>query len=35
MLIGFIVGLALPILAAMGEGVYEAVTISKTHQASD
>ena len=35
MLIGFIVGLALPILAAMGEGVYEAVTISKTQQAPD
>lgn len=29
LLIGFIVGLILPILAAMGEGIYEAVVISK------
>jgi hypothetical protein len=28
LLIGFIVGLILPILAAMGEGIYEAVVIS-------
>ena len=34
LLIGFIVGLILPILAAMGEGVYEAVVISKIDQAS-
>jgi ATP synthase I chain len=34
LLIGFIVGLILPILAAMGEGIYEAVVISKTDQAS-
>ena len=35
LLIGFIVGLVLPVLAAMGEGIYEAVTIGKTHQTSD
>ena len=35
MLIGFIVGLVLPVLAAMGEGIYEAVVISKTDQASE
>jgi hypothetical protein len=29
LLIGFIVGLILPILAAMGEGIYEAVAFSK------
>ena len=29
LLIGFIVGLVLPILAAMGEGIYEAVAFSK------
>ena len=34
LLIGFIVGLILPILAAMGEGIYEAVVISKINQAS-
>jgi hypothetical protein len=33
LLVGFIVGLALPVVAAMGEGVYEAVVISKTEQA--
>jgi hypothetical protein len=33
LLIGFIVGLILPILAAMGEGIYEAVVISKVDQA--
>ena len=33
LLIGFIVGLILPILAAMGEGIYEAVVISKIDQA--
>ncbi|HEY2364292.1 MAG TPA: ATP synthase subunit I [Candidatus Angelobacter sp.] len=32
LLIGFIVGLILPILAAMGEGIYEAVVISKIDQ---
>lgn len=34
LLIGFIVGLILPIVAAMGEGIYEAVVISKIDQAS-
>ncbi len=34
LLIGFIVGLILPILAAMGEGVYEALVTSKIDQAS-
>ncbi|MGZ4856289.1 MAG: ATP synthase subunit I [Candidatus Angelobacter sp.] len=34
LLIGFIVGLILPILASMGEGIYEAVVISKIDQAS-
>ena len=34
LLIGFIVGLILPILAAVGEGIYEAVVISKIDQAS-
>ncbi len=34
LLIGFIVGLILPILAAMGEGIYEALVISKINQAS-
>jgi hypothetical protein len=34
LLIGFIVGLILPILAAMGEGIYEAVVISNIDQAS-
>jgi len=33
LLMGFIVGLILPILAAMGEGIYEAVVISKIDQA--
>ncbi len=32
---GFIVGLALPILAAMLEGVYEAVATSRNDQTSD
>src|SRR6266568_7536012 len=32
LLVGFIVGLALPVLASMGEGIYEAVVISKTDQ---
>ena len=34
LLIGFIVGLILPILAAMGEGIYEALVASKIDQAS-
>lgn len=34
LLIGFIVGLILPILAAMGEGIYEALVISRIDQAS-
>jgi hypothetical protein len=34
LLIGFIVGLILPILAAMAEGIYEALVISKIDQAS-
>ena len=34
LLVGFIVGLILPILAAMGEGIYEALVISKIDQAS-
>ncbi len=34
LLIGFMVGLILPVLAAMGEGIYEAVVISKIDQAS-
>jgi hypothetical protein len=34
LLIGFIVGLILPVLAAMGEGIYEAIVTSKTDQAS-
>jgi hypothetical protein len=34
LLIGFIVGIILPILAAMGEGIYEALVISKIDQAS-
>jgi ATP synthase I subunit len=32
LLIGFIVGLILPILAAMGEGIYEAVVIGRIDQ---
>jgi len=32
LLIGFIVGLVLPILAAMGEGIYEALVINKIDQ---
>jgi len=32
LLVGFIVGLVLPVLASMGEGIYEAVVISKTDQ---
>ena len=32
LLIGFIVGLILPILAAMGEGIYEALVISRIDQ---
>ncbi len=35
MLEGFIVGLALPILAAMSEGIYEAVVTSRNDQTSD
>jgi hypothetical protein len=34
LLIGFIVGLILPVLAAMGEGIYETVVISKIDQTS-
>lgn len=34
LLIGFIVGLILPILAAMGEGIYEALVISKIDETS-
>ncbi len=34
LLIGFIVGLILPVLAAMGEGIYEAIVIGKADQAS-
>jgi ATP synthase I chain len=34
LLIGFIVGLIVPILAAMGEGIYEALVISRLDQAS-
>ena len=34
LLIGFIVGLILPVLSAMGEGIYEAIVIGKTDQAS-
>jgi len=34
LLIGFIVGLILPILASMGEGIYEALVTSKIDQAS-
>jgi hypothetical protein len=34
LIVGFIVGLILPVLAAMGEGIYEAVVISKIDQAS-
>jgi hypothetical protein len=34
LLIGFIAGLILPILAAMGEGIYEALVIGKIDQAS-
>jgi hypothetical protein len=32
LLIGFIVGLILPILAAMGEGIYEALVINRIDQ---
>jgi ATP synthase I chain len=35
LLIGFLIGLLLPLLASMVEGVYEAVAIGKTHQTSD
>jgi hypothetical protein len=35
MLVGFIVGLAVPVLASMGEGIYEAIAISKIDQASE
>jgi hypothetical protein len=35
LLIGFIVGLILPMLAAMGEGIYEALVTSKIDQAND
>jgi hypothetical protein len=34
LLVGFIVGLILPILAAMGEGIYEVVVIGRIDQAS-
>jgi hypothetical protein len=34
LLVGFLVGLILPIVASMGEGVYEAVVISKIDRAS-
>lgn len=34
LLVGFIVGLILPVLASMGEGIYEAVVISRIDQAS-
>jgi len=34
LLVGFIVGLILPILASMGEGIYEAVVLSRIDQAS-
>jgi hypothetical protein len=32
LLVGFIVGLILPIIASMGEGVYEALVISRIDQ---
>jgi hypothetical protein len=35
MLIGFIVGLVLPVLAAMGEGIYEAVVVNRIDQTHD
>ena len=35
LLIGFMVGLVVPLLASFGEGIYEAVTIGKTDQTSD
>ncbi len=35
LLIGFMVGLVLPLLASFGEGIYEAVTIGKTDKTSD
>ncbi len=35
MLVGFIVGLALPVLASMAEGIYEAIAISKIDQAPE
>ena len=35
LLIGFLVGLVMPLLASFGEGIYEAVTIGKTDQTSD
>jgi hypothetical protein len=35
LLIGFMVGLVLPLLASFGEGIYEAITIGKTDQNSD
>jgi ATP synthase I chain len=35
LLVGFLVGLILPIVASMGEGVYEAVVISKIDRASN
>jgi hypothetical protein len=35
LLIGFMVGLVLPLLASFGEGIYETVTIGKTDQTSD
>jgi hypothetical protein len=35
LLVGFLVGLLLPLLASTVEGIYEAMTIGKTHQTSD
>jgi hypothetical protein len=35
LLVGFMVGLVLPLVASFGEGIYETVTIGKTDQTSD
>jgi hypothetical protein len=35
LLIGFLVGLILPVIASMGEGIYEAVVISRIDQPSN
>ena len=35
LLVGFLIGLILPILASVGEGIYEAVALNKTDQAAD